>query len=186
MYKVICIIGKSGVGKDTLAKELMNSNNKFHFVKSYTTREVRKNDSEDMKTHTFVSEKFRNETKEEILAEYINEQKGYCSWVDKTLFDKDKINLFVIDIDAFIKLNKRKDMDIRVVYLQLSEIERERRYKNRNKEIKVPKDKHLSLEYLMVKQPEINNKINIINTNQKTPSQIKDDVLKELSSFINI
>ena len=77
-------------------------------------------------------------------------------------------------------------MEIRVVYLQLSEIERERRYKNRNKEIKVPKDKHLSLEYLMVKQAEINNKITVINTNQKTPSQIKDDVLKELSSFINI
>ena len=83
-------------------------------------------------------------------------------------------------------MNKRKDMDIRVVYLQLSEIERERRYKNRNKEIKVPKDKHLSLEYLMVKQPEINNKITIINTNKKTPSQIKDDVLKELSNFISI
>lgn len=185
MYKVICIIGKSGVGKSTFVNELIK-NNKFHFIKSYTTREVRKNDPEDIKTHTFVSKKFREETKNEILAEYINEQKGYCSWVDKTLFDEKKINLFVIDIDAFVKLNKRKDMNIRVVYLQLSELEREKRYKNRNKEIKVPKDKHLSLEYLMVKQPEINNKIRIININKKTPSQIKDDVLKELSDFIDI
>ena len=30
------------------------------------------------------------------------------------------------------------------------------------------------------------NKKIVINTNQKTPSQIKDDVLKELSSFIGI
>ena len=68
MYKVICIIGKSGVGQSTVVNELIKNKN-FHFIKSYTTREVRKNDPEDIKTHTFVSKKFRDETKNEILAE---------------------------------------------------------------------------------------------------------------------
>lgn len=123
MYKVICIIGKSGTGKSTLASELCK-NDKFHFIKSFTTRAVRKNDSEDINTHTFVSFKERINTEEkDILLEYTNEQKHYSSWVTKELFKKDKINVFVVDIDSFIKFSKMKEFDIRCIYLSLLEEE---------------------------------------------------------------
>ena len=188
MYKVICIIGKSGTGKSTLASELCK-NDKFHFIKSFTTRAVRKNDSEDIKTHTFVSFKERINTEEkDILLEYANEQKHYSSWVTKELFKKDKINVFVVDIDSFIKFSKMKDFDIKCVYLSLLEEERRNRYRKRESEfIQVPKDKHLSLEYLMVRALNMpKDVINIININEKTPSQIKDDVLISLGTFTQI
>ena len=184
MYKVICIIGKSGVGKSILANEICKDK-KFHFVKSYTTRKVRINDPEDKETHIFVSKDFREKAKE-VMVEYINVEKNYCSWVDKTLFDENKINIFVVDIDAFLKLNKRKDMNVKCVYLQLLEEERKERYRNRNKELVVPQDKRLSIEYLLAKQPEIKSEINIINANKKTPSEIKDDVLEKLRTFTKI
>ena len=137
MYKVICILGKSGVGKDTLAKELC-SNKKYHFVKSYTTREIRKNDPEDINHHTFVKKSFREEFNErDILVEYRNEKLGYCSWTSSDLFDEDKINVYVVDIDAYIKLSKKSDFNCIGIYLKLSEFSLDRIKKDIKKEIKI-------------------------------------------------
>lgn len=183
MYKVICILGKSGVGKDTLTKELCK-NKKFHFVKSYTTREVRKNDIEDINHHTFVKKSFREEFSEkDIIAEYRNEKLGYCSWTSKDLFSEDKINVYVIDIDAFVKLSKKKDFSCIGIYLKLSEIEREKRYKERNKDITVPKDLHLGLEYALVKSLE-NKNLFICDINKKTPKEISMEVNNIIKTYL--
>ena len=183
MYKVICILGKSGVGKDTLAKELC-SNKKYHFVKSYTTREIRKNDPEDINHHTFVKKSFREEFNErDILVEYRNEKLGYCSWTSSDLFDEDKINVYVVDIDAYIKLSKKHDFNCIGIYLKLSELEREKRYKERNKDKTVPKDLHLGLEYALVKSVE-DNKLFVCDINKKTPKEISKEVNKLVKTYL--
>lgn len=183
MYKVICILGKSGVGKDTLAKELCK-NKKYHFVKSYTTREVRKNDAEDINHHTFVKNSFREEFNErEILVEYRNEKLGYCSWTSRDLFNEDKINVYVIDIDAYIKLSKKSDFNCIGVYLKLSELEREKRYKERNKDKTCPKDLHLGLEYALVKSVE-DNKLFVCDINKKTPKEISKEVNNLVKTYL--
>lgn len=178
MINVLCLMGKSGSGKSTLAKELIKDD-RFHFIKSYTTRKVRKNDPTDLETHIFVDEDFRKNFKEKIMVEYIHPQKKYHSWSSKSLFDNNKINVYVVDIDAFKELSLSNDYDVKGIYLNIPEKIREERYLKRNKEKEFPIDKHLSVDKLFFTSLDYNLKnFKIININEKTPSEIKDDVLK--------
>lgn len=53
---LICILGMSGVGKDTVANYLVDHAG-MSKVKSYTTRKPRENDPSDIRNHTFVTPK---------------------------------------------------------------------------------------------------------------------------------
>lgn len=53
---IFCIMGKSGSGKSTIAKELFKRNDKFVQVKTYTTRPRRDNESEADSEYIFVTD----------------------------------------------------------------------------------------------------------------------------------
>lgn len=133
---VVCIMGKSASGKSTLINKLVEQYpDKFHAVKSYTTRAIREDDQNDINTHVFVGEKFWNKNQNKAIAVY-HSPKGYTSWVDKDSFDKDKINLYAIDP---IAVNNElapylceHNIKSRYVYLDIPEYIRLERYKNRN------------------------------------------------------
>lgn len=154
MKKILCIMGKSACGKSTLINKLCKLDEKFNNIKSFTTREVRKNDFEnDMNTHTFVSfSKYENDLKQnKILALYENKEKKYYSWSTDELFEAYKINLYAIDPISFISFfNKFKNKYIIYgIYINVSEDLRKKRMLKRNSYLRnFNIENHLSIDNL--------------------------------------
>lgn len=161
--KVICIMGKSGTGKSTVVKELCK-NDIFNYVKSFTTRKERINDPSDKETHVFVSKDhyLECEKKSEILALYVSKN-DYVSYTTKKSFDKEKINIYVIDPIAFNDFSKLKGFDVTGIYLKIDEKERTNRFFNREKNL----NKFSKEEELDESQIHVNNYFSIDVTNLK-------------------
>jgi len=128
--KVLCLMGKSACGKSTFAKDLLKrgSEDKLMIVKSYTTRGVREGDPNDKETHVFLSpEDYLKVDSNDIVALYESPD-GYFNWTDISSFDKDKINIYVIDPIAFASMSNDNRFDVIGIYLYVDEDERMRRY----------------------------------------------------------
>lgn len=95
--KLICIIGPSGSGKDTLAKELENLAG-LHSVKSYTDREPRY-DGED--THTFLTPWDYDNLKEIVASTTFNNHR-YCTTRHLLLLS----DVYVVDYYGYTELRK--------------------------------------------------------------------------------
>lgn len=141
---VICIIGKSGSGKSTYANKIFNSYPQItNIVKSYTTRKVRDYDPNDINTHIFVDMDFYN--KSDVLLEYRGD--GYYNFVTPESFDKDLVNLFVVDIDAYNLLCNLPQYYVTGIYLNVSDEVLKERCPERFKE-----EPHLELSRIINKK----------------------------------
>lgn len=132
MKKIVCIMGKSGTGKSFVINQLIKKYpDKFSSVKSYTTRGVRVDDPEDIKTHIFVNDCFWEDNKNKAIAVY-HSPKGYISWTDEDCFDDDKINLYAIDPLAvnneLYPYAIKHNIPIHCIYLSISDDIRKERY----------------------------------------------------------
>lgn len=119
-------------------------------VTSYSTRKPR--DDFDKTTHTFVGEDYYEAVKEESLTTY-TAPSGYHNWVDETLLHPNKINLYAIDTKAieneFYPKCKEKGWNLKVIYLEISDEERLRRYiKREGTKDGFSNEDHLGLEHL--------------------------------------
>lgn len=149
MTKIVCIMGKSGTGKSTVVKELCKDD-KFHYVKSFTTRDPRPNDPEDINTHVFVDEQHYEKNKDEILALY-ESPNGYKSYTTIESFDKDKVNIYVIDPKAFVEFlvfDADLTMDIMGIYLYLDEEIRRKRFEQRGDGTEFSFEEHLDIKHI--------------------------------------
>lgn len=167
--KILCIIGKSGTGKSTLIKYLLEKYpEKFNYTKSFTTRSIRKEDKEDINTHIFVNMEHykKNKLNKKIIAEY-KSPLNYYSYITIELLDDEKINLYAIDPIAFNELSN-KYSQVFGVYLYLDENERIKRKKNRDKNDFVDEEKHLDKSLLR------GNKFEIIDINKMSVKEISD------------
>ena len=150
--RIVCIMGKSGTGKSTVINDLVRLYPEvFYAVKSFTTREPRENDPEDLKTHVFSDViKFNvDKAMGTIISEY-HSDKGYYSWTTHSCFKKDKINLYAIDPKACIEfIEKYSDIyDIYPIYIFINDEERLERLKKRDNIDILPEESHLSLDLL--------------------------------------
>lgn len=136
--KVICVLGKSGVGKSTWINR-----QEGHIVKSYTTRPIRHNDPKDKHTHVFVDKEFYQNSNK--LLSYYNAKKDYHNWVDINSFSKDAINLYAVDIDSFNEMCECNLFDVSGVYIYADEQLRATIFNKERKE-QMPLDEHLSIE----------------------------------------
>lgn len=166
---IIGIMGKSGTGKSTVIEELCKDES-FHYVKSYSTREPRKNDPRDLQTHTFVNEEFYQNSINKVIALYIGN--GYRYWTDESNFDEKKINLYAIDAPAFAKMTKEfPEWQTFGIYLKVDEATRFMRFLNRNDDKAFDTEEHLSEEHLS----EIENK-EILNINNLSPGEVAEKI----------
>lgn len=146
--KVISIMAKSGTGKTTVIDRLCSERpNIFHYVKSFTTRQVRENDPKDKDSHIFVSEDFYKKRKEYAFATY-HSPKGYYSWTDESSFKEDKINIYAIDSKEFKNLTEKYLIsDLHGIFLYINENEREKRFLSRGeKDFDI--EEHLDKKYV--------------------------------------
>lgn len=131
--KVLCIMGKSGVGKSSLISKICNDKC-FHYIKSKTTRNIRDYDPNDKDTHTFTNSKefFDDIVNSRVLATYYSPTDGYVNWTSDDLILDNKINVLAIDPIAFVDIANRYNdrYDLYGIYLDLNEdIRRERLFK---------------------------------------------------------
>lgn len=95
--KIILLAGQSGSGKTSIGKELAKNEEKYNFVHSYTDRPMRESDEWG---HTFVESKHMDLLLErnDIVASTQIKEKRYCTI--KSQFDKDKINIYTVDVNG--------------------------------------------------------------------------------------
>ncbi len=111
MGKILCIIGKSSSGKDTIFKELIKDKElNLTPVVSYTTRPIRQNESQGIEYH-FISEEQLDEYQqagkiiEKRQYNTINGTWFYCT-VDDGQFDltKQVFYLLIVTLEAYDNL----------------------------------------------------------------------------------
>jgi len=109
---LICLIGKSGSGKNYIASKLERKG--FTSVKSYTTRLIRPNDPNDINTHTFISPDRVSDYKDDIVADtYFN-----GTYYFATRQQLDDADIYILDKAGLIQLyHNYHNRDILAFYI---------------------------------------------------------------------
>ena len=110
MKKIICLIGKSGSGKDTIVQKL-HADLKIPIAISFTSRPMRPGEMQDL-TYHFVSDNYFEENKggfiEQRLYKVINEDGTKGIWrygLTEESFE-DGNNLVIVDVNGYKALRK--------------------------------------------------------------------------------
>ena len=132
--KILALFGKSGAGKDTILKWLLNKIPNSNKIIYTTTRPKRENEKQN-EDYYFVSDKtfykkFFNEDKFLTISTFNNWRYG----LDKDQLKKNNINIGIFNIKDITRIiNSNKEIDILPVYIQapdrirlLRSIEREK------------------------------------------------------------
>ena len=115
---LICIVGRTGSGKDYLAKKLEEKGLKQ--IKSYTTRPKR-NENED--THTFITKEEADKITDKIAVTEINGYEYFATYSQVKEND-----IYVIDPKGFkVLCENLKDEKMIVVYVKADNEERKKR-----------------------------------------------------------
>ncbi|MGL4453213.1 MAG: hypothetical protein ACRCTZ_18785 [Sarcina sp.] len=124
---IFVLIGKSGAGKDTIMREMMNKNNSLLNPVSYTSRPMRENEVNGV-DYNFVSKeifiKMINNGKLLEYREYNTEFNGEAvTWyygLPFDAFEKGKNYIAVLDFIGAKKLQDNMD-DVHIIYIDATE-----------------------------------------------------------------
>lgn len=110
---LLCLLGKSGCGKSTIAERL---HRKYGYLQamSYTTRPIRTECGGDELTHTFITREQIANYEDDIVA--YNEYNGNAYFVTRKMLEGCQI--YVVDKEGLIQLYKNyHDKDILAIYI---------------------------------------------------------------------
>lgn len=119
-YKIIALIGQSGAGKDRMLKELLKSKRNFHEIISCTSRPPREGETDGINYHFLSNDEFASQ----LLEDAFMEATVFNNWAYGTRYqdlDEEKINIGVFNPDGIYNLLERKDIELKVYYLQVSD-----------------------------------------------------------------
>jgi guanylate kinase len=130
-YKLICLFGKSGSGKDTIQKWLV-SNYGMNGIISCTTRPPRDYEQDGVDYHFLTNEEFANK----VLDMSMLEATDFNHWFYGTpieALEKDKINVGVFNIQGIECLLQDARLNIVPIYINCNDKVRLLRNLNREK-----------------------------------------------------
>ena len=110
---LLCLLGKSGCGKSTIAERL---HRKYGYLQamSYTTRPIRTECEGDELTHTFITREQIANYEDDIVV--YNEYNGNAYFVTRKMLEGCQI--YVVDKEGLIQLYKNyHDKDILSIYI---------------------------------------------------------------------
>ena len=135
---ILALVGQSGSGKTTLGL-LLSEKLGYNWISSYTTRPRRKNETYGVE-HKFVNEFVMPPKSEMVAYAFFG---GYHYWTTFSQFEYDVPNVYVIDEDALVEMEKllyqKGGYEIIKVYVKRDAVnedvddERKKRDEQRNK-----------------------------------------------------
>lgn len=116
IHKLFCVIGRTAVGKSTITHEVAKKMG-LRVLKSYTTRAMRQNETEEKSDHTFISPDEVEQYRDDMVA--YTDRVGYCSFMTKQqIMESD---LCIINPSEFYELKlKTKDLPIELVPIYIT------------------------------------------------------------------
>ena len=139
MDKIICLVGASGSGKTTIAKELEKEG--YNIIHSYTTRKPRE---ENEWGHTFVTGKVNKylgfDGRTYLLINNgmiykpiaLKERYGEAYWATKEQYQGKGISIYIIDPDGAQQVKQTvDDAEVITIFLMADELERVNRLEYR-------------------------------------------------------
>ena len=129
-YKIIALIGKAGSGKDTLLNKIVEKNKELNRIISFTTRQKRDNEKEDLDYHFINVENFKNKIKNNEILEFSN----FNGWYYGTSYDClsiDKTNIGIFNRDGIESLKQKENIELIVFYIEAEDKIRMLRQLNR-------------------------------------------------------
>lgn len=134
---LIVYAGASGVGKGTIMKELLKSNDNLKLSVSATTRTPRPGETNGVEYHFVTKDEFEELIKNDGLLEYASYCDNYYGTPKKAVFDMlDKgIDVFLeIEIKGFLQIKEKYPDCVTIFLLPPSMEELEKRLKGRGTE----------------------------------------------------
>jgi len=129
-YKILCIMGKAGAGKDTLMGEILNLfPNIFSPVVSFTSRPKREHEIEGVSYYFIPKSKFLLKIKDRSMIEWTYFNNWYYGTAQES-FSKDKINICVCNPEG-VRHFKKLGFDIMPIYIDVKDKTRLLRQLNR-------------------------------------------------------
>ncbi|WMJ21927.1 guanylate kinase [Paludicola sp. MB14-C6] len=153
MGKLYCILGKSGVGKDTLFKQIMKTTDlNIQPIIPYTTRPKRSNEQEGVQYHFVNDQELAELEKQNKVIEKRQYDTVFGVWsyftVDTGLDFKNNY-LFITTLEAIEKLaNWYGPENIVIIYLEISDRVRLERAINRENTQESPNYSEVCRRYL--------------------------------------
>lgn len=128
--KIIALFGKSGAGKNTIQKIMLEQNNNYHKIISCTTRPPRDYEKDGV-DYYFINEK---EFADKVINGSMLEATVFRNWFYGTPIESlnpDKTNIGVFNINGIETLLDDSRLDVHPIYVQASDKTRLLRSLNR-------------------------------------------------------
>mgnify|MGYP003306894355 CR=1 FL=1 len=117
-YKILCIMGKSGSGKDTIMGEILKLfPNDFAPVISFTSRPMREKEVNGISYHFISKSEFILKIKNGTMVEWTYFNDWYYGTAEES-FSKDKINICVCNPEG-VRHFRELGFNIFVVYVKV-------------------------------------------------------------------
>lgn len=149
--KIVLITGQSGVGKSAIVEELLQYGD-YNLIKSFTDRPIRIEEKKGFANHNFVDtsvvETFL-QTQEVVASTEIGDYK-YCTL--KYQFDKDKVNIYIVDLKGMNDIiDNFPEAEIMTILLKHENVEVNNSRSGRNVVVPTRNDVHFCIQNTDVK-----------------------------------